>query len=136
MTAADAPHVLIVDDDLSMREFLAITKALNDHSRLRTLLALRHGELCLCQLVELLGLAPSTVSKHVSVLYEAGLLDRRKQGRWAYFRLAGRNAPPEVRRAIRWVVDCLENEAVIVGDGKKLSRVMEKDLEELCGCYS
>jgi DNA-binding transcriptional ArsR family regulator len=119
-----------------VRRFLAITRALDDRTRLRTLLALRHGELCLCQLVELLGLAPSTVSKHVNILCAAGLLDRRKEGRWAYFRLAGRNAAPEVRRAIRWVVDCLEHEDVIVDDRRKLGRVMERDLAELCGCYA
>ena len=119
-----------------MRSFLAITRALNDQARLRTLLALRRGELCLCQLVELLGLAPSTISRHVNILYEAGLVDRRKDGRWAYFKLAGRDAPPAARRAIRWVTDCLDGETVIVGDEGKLRAVMEQDLEQLCECYS
>ena len=119
-----------------MRAFLTITKALSDQTRLRILLALRPGELCLCQLVELLGLAPSTVSKHVSILCGAGLVDRRKEGRWAYFKLAGRDAPPEVRRAIRWVTDSLEGEAVIVSDEEKLTGVIRQDLDELCECYS
>ncbi|MCA9283706.1 MAG: winged helix-turn-helix transcriptional regulator [Phycisphaerales bacterium] len=119
-----------------MRSFLAITKALNDQTRLRTLLALRGGELCLCQLVELFGLAPSTVSKHVNILHEAGLVDRRKEGRWAYFKLAGREAPPAARRAIRWITDCLAGDAVVVGDETKLNCVMEQDLDELCECYS
>ena len=47
---------------VSMREFLNITKALADENRVRTLLALRQGELCVCQITELLALAPSTVS--------------------------------------------------------------------------
>jgi DNA-binding transcriptional ArsR family regulator len=119
-----------------MQLFLKITKALNDRTRLRALLALREGELCLCQLVELLGLAPSTVSKHLNTLCEAGLVDRRKEGRWAYFRLAGRDAPPAAKRAVRWVSDCLDGEAVIVDDEKKLSSVLKRDLDELCGCYS
>jgi ArsR family transcriptional regulator len=55
-----------------MREFMNITKALADENRVRTLLALRKGELCVCQTTEL-GLAPSTVSKHLSILYQAGL---------------------------------------------------------------
>jgi DNA-binding transcriptional ArsR family regulator len=119
-----------------MRTFLAITRALNDRTRLRTLVALRGGELCLCQLVELFGLAPSTVSKHLNLLYEAGLVDRRKEGRWVYFRLPARNAPPAVRRAIRWVTDCLEDEPETISDGKKLNDVLDKDLQELCGCYA
>ena len=45
-----------------MREFMNITKALEDENRVRALLALRKGELCVCQLTELFGLAASTVS--------------------------------------------------------------------------
>lgn len=119
-----------------MRAFLAIVKALNDPTRLRSLHALRDGELCLCQLVELFGLAPSTVSKHLNVLYEAGLIDRRREGRWVYFKLAGRDSSPAVKRAIRWVTDCLGDEAEVVRDRAKLDRVLKKGLQELCGCYS
>jgi DNA-binding transcriptional ArsR family regulator len=119
-----------------MRRFLALTRALNDQTRLRTLMALRRGELCLCQLVDLFGLAPSTVSRHLNILYEAGLIDRRKEGRWAYFRLAGRDAAPAAKRAIRWVSECLRDETEIVRDGHALRRVLERDLEELCGCYA
>ena len=58
-----------------MREFMNITGALADETRVRTLLALRKGELCVCQITELFGLAPSTVSKHLSLLFQAGLVD-------------------------------------------------------------
>jgi len=119
-----------------MRTFLTVTKALNDQTRLRTLLALRHSELCLCQLVELFGLAPSTISKHLNVLYNAGLVDRRREGRWAYFKPAGRDSSPAVKRAIRWVTDCLGDESQVVGDREMLDRLLKKDLQDLCGCYS
>jgi len=46
------------------------------------------GELCACQIIEMLGLAPSTVSKHMSILRQAGLVETRKEGRWIYYRLA------------------------------------------------
>ena len=73
-----------------MREFMAAAKALADENRVRVLLFLRGGkELCLCQIVEMLGLAPSTVSKHMAVLYQAGLVESRKEGRWIYYRLPG-----------------------------------------------
>ena len=80
-----------------MREFMNITKALADENRVRTLLALRKGELCVCQITELFGLAPSTVSKHLSILFQAGLVESRKEGRWIYYQLPGRNAPVVVR---------------------------------------
>ena len=119
-----------------MKQYLAITKALSDSSRVRALAALRDGELCLCQLVELLKLAPSTASQHLSVLHEAGLVERRKEGRWHYYRLAGRGAPEVVRRAIRWTLEAVRDEPAITSDAKTLCCVRRKDLKELAGCYS
>ncbi len=118
-----------------MQRFLAITKAISDESRLRALLSLRDGELCLCQIIEVLGLAPSTVSKHMDMLYQAGLVQRRKEGRWHFFRLVNHQADPVVRRAIRWILESLQDEAVVIGDAKKLCCVRRKDLRELSVCY-
>ena len=70
--------------------------ALSDPTRLRLLLALRGGELCACQLIGLVGLAPSTVSKHLALLRAAGLVAARKDGRWVHYRLAGRPDFPMV----------------------------------------
>jgi len=118
-----------------MREFLAVTKALSDESRVRVLLFLRGGELCLCQIVEMLGLAPSTVSKHMAILYQAGLVKSRKEGRWMYYRLAERGVPPCVREAIRRVHKCLEKDLQVLADAKRLGKVCKMSKEELCLCY-
>jgi hypothetical protein len=48
-----------------MRDLMAVLKALADENRVRILGAVHHRELCVCQIVELLGLAQSTVSKHL-----------------------------------------------------------------------
>jgi len=61
-----------------MREFMKVTKALADPNRVRMLLALREQELCACQITELFGLAPSTMSKHLSILYQAGWSSRAR----------------------------------------------------------
>lgn len=119
-----------------MQQFMSITKALSDENRVRILVSLREGELCLCQIVEVLGLAPSTVSKHVELLRRASLVERRKEGRWHYYRLAGRGAPPVVREAIRWALKSLENEPVVTTDAAKLCYVRNTDLEELAECYN
>lgn len=118
-----------------MREFLNITKALSDETRIRALMALGGGELCLCQLIGLLGLSPSTVSRHMTVLEQAGLVARRKEGRWHYYRLAGREASPVARRALRWVKDSLKDEPRVASDAAALCCVKEKDLSELAACY-
>ena len=86
-----------------MREFMSITRALADPNRVRILLALRRGELCVCQITELFGLAFSTVSKHLSILHHAGLIQSRKSERWVYYRLPDKSAPVAVREALDWV---------------------------------
>ena len=100
----------------TVREFMAITKALADENRVRVLLALERGELCVCQIVELMALATSTVSKHMSILKAARLVDSRKEGRWIYYRLADKNAPAAVRQAIAWVSRCLDSDPQVVRD--------------------
>jgi ArsR family transcriptional regulator len=102
----------------------------------RILLSLREGELCVCQVVEVLGLAPSTTSKHLDLLRQAGLVEMRKNGRWHYFSLAGPDASPVVRQVLVWVLQSLEREKVIIADAAKLCCVREADLSELSACYS
>ncbi len=118
-----------------MREFLEIAKALTDPARVRVLLALRGGELCLCHCISLLELAPSTVSKHLDILCRAGLVERRKDGRWRLFRLAGRDAGPAVRAALRLVETALAEMPEIQADRQRIARVRNADLKELACCY-
>ena len=86
-----------------MRELLKVARALSDANRVKALCAVRTRELCACEVIALLGLAPSTVSKHMAILMNADLVRGRKQGRWMYYSVPGRDAPPVVRRALAWV---------------------------------
>ncbi|GBE33187.1 arsenical resistance operon repressor [bacterium BMS3Bbin05] len=70
-----------------MRDFLIVTKALSDETRVRILKLLEPGERCVCELMEVLGMGQSTVSKHLGILHNAGLVHRRKEGTWSYYRL-------------------------------------------------
>jgi len=102
-----------------MRNALKVTKALSDEQRVRILMMLRGGELCVCQIVEVLGLAPSTVSKHLSILHDTDLVLLRKDGRWAYYRLpdAKENA------VLNWLEQSLQTDATIRQDQKTLKTV-------------
>jgi ArsR family transcriptional regulator, arsenate/arsenite/antimonite-responsive transcriptional repressor len=115
-----------------VKDFLNITKALADENRLRMLLALQNGELCVCQITELMGLAMSTVSKHLSILYQAGLLNARKEGRWMYYSLPGKGAPTTAREAVAWVRRSLAASERTAEDAKRLKKVLAMDLTELC----
>jgi len=115
-----------------MREFMAITKALSDPGRVRILLALRPGELCVCQITELFGLAPSTISKHLSVLSQAGLILSRKDERWVYYRLPDEGARVEVREALDWVVKSLGKSDEARQDTVTLKKILDMDLQDIC----
>jgi DNA-binding transcriptional ArsR family regulator len=115
-----------------MRDFMAITKALSDPNRVRVLLALRRGELCVCQITELFGFAPSTVSKHLSILNHAGLIRSRKTERWVYYRLADKSAPVAVREALDWVHKSLGKTDEAATDAQKLKKILKTDLAVIC----
>ncbi len=115
-----------------MRLFMDIAKALADETRVRILAALRRQELCVCQIVELAQLAPSTVSKHMTVLRQARLVDSRKEGRWIYYRLADTAAPSAVQEGLTWVWASLRGDSRIKEDKKKLQSILKMGTEQLC----
>jgi ArsR family transcriptional regulator, arsenate/arsenite/antimonite-responsive transcriptional repressor len=115
-----------------MRDIMAITKALGDENRVRILMLLEKDELCVCQVLEVFDLAPSTVSKHLSILYQAGFLDSRKEGRWVYYRLAGKEAPKGIQNALSWITDAARNDPQVIADREQLSKILCLAPEELC----
>ncbi len=115
-----------------MRDFMAITKALSDPNRVRILLALRKGELCVCQITELFGFAPSTISKHLSILHHASLILSRKSERWVYYRLPDKAAPVAVREALTWIHKSLAKTDEAAADAKKLKRILQITPAVIC----
>lgn len=72
----------------TLRPLVDTLKALAHPVRLRILALLRDGELCVCEVGEVLGLAPSTVSEHLTDLRRTGLVREWKVGRWVHVALA------------------------------------------------
>jgi DNA-binding transcriptional ArsR family regulator len=120
-----------------MKQLLAITKALSDPGRIRVLCALSdRGELCVCQIQELLDLAPSTTSRHMALLSAAGLVDARRDGRWVHYRLADEEARPGTREVIAWLVREASREKLIRADGPRLKSILKLTPEALCQLQS
>ncbi len=118
--------------DESMQTVLRITKALSDPSRLRALAALRHGELCVCQLIALLHLAPSTVSRHLLILHQADLVESRKKGRWVYYRLTREPSSAFAKQITRHTLEALLESPIIIKDTRCLKTIVNIGLKELC----
>jgi len=114
-----------------MRTITGRMNALADGTRLRILCALREGELCVCQVVALLKLAPSTVSKHLSILRSAGLAESRKDGRWMVYR-AARPRGAAANRMLAALVEDLDRTSLIRRDRKRLKAICAKPMDIVC----
>ena len=77
-----------------MKIFLKVMKALSDPNRVKILKLLEHKKMCVCELQGALGIAQSTVSKHLRILEEAGLVDYQKDGLWVNYYLADGQGSP------------------------------------------
>ncbi len=111
-----------------MFDTVSIIKALADENRLRIIMALRGKELCVCTLTELLDLASSTTSKHLSILKQARLIESVKDGKFVYYRLT----MPESKSyalagpALGWVTESLKDSPQVKTDEAMLQEIIEK----------
>jgi ArsR family transcriptional regulator len=95
-------------------------QALGHPARLRVLAALRDGRLCVGELQELSGLAFSTISRHVSELERAGLVEQIKEGRWVWCQLAGGEA---VRTTLECIWQQLAADPTLAADRRSAQRL-------------
>lgn len=112
-----------------MDSSLNIAKALADGNRMRVVAALlRHPELCVCQIVEMLRLATGTVSRHMSILQQSRLVQSRKAGKWVFYRI-GECFSDSLRT---WLVESLADSPVIKADQDLLETILSCSPENLC----
>ncbi len=107
-----------------MFHFCNIAKAMGDENRVRILMALTKYPLCVCQLTALLDLAPSTTSKHLSILRQSQLIECFKNGRWAYYQLPAQPANTSLAMALAWLQESLANNAKVAEDNERLKKVL------------
>ena len=114
-----------------MRNTLSLFKALSDQNRLRVVAALLSThELCACQIKELLKITGATVSRHLALLIQVGLVDSRKKGGRVYYRL--RKDLPDFKALIQWLEQAIGNAAVVKADLAMLDDIGSCDMIEMC----
>ena len=113
----------------SLDTTVAAARALGHPARLRTVAMLRSGELCVCQITEVLKLAPSTVSAHLKELKQAGLVSERKDGRWVYFDLIDDEG---TRSWIEVALSGLVHDPQIEADDLLVDELRRLPVEDLC----
>jgi ArsR family transcriptional regulator, arsenate/arsenite/antimonite-responsive transcriptional repressor len=112
-----------------MKTFIRIMKALSDPNRVRILKLLGRKELCVCELQDLVGLAQSTVSKHMKLLEEAGLVNFRKDGSWIIYQLSNGEESAYARVMLTNLSDWLDDDPQLQEMMLKMSQV---DRERIC----
>ena len=100
-----------------------IFKALSDKNRLRILKMLQKKSLCVCEMTEILKLATSTVSKHLSILREAGLITDEKDKKWINYKINPNPEDNTVANALLFVQLQLEDDKDIKQDRDRINGI-------------
>ncbi|MCF7822600.1 MAG: metalloregulator ArsR/SmtB family transcription factor [Candidatus Marinimicrobia bacterium] len=112
-----------------MRQVSNLYKALSDQNRLRILMMLKDKPMCVCEIVNVLQLANSTVSKHLSILRNVDLIMDEKDGRWVNYRLAQSDESDLIDNVMSQL------NSLFIGDetiNKDRQAVREADRHQIC----
>lgn len=113
-----------------MKNTISILKSLSDGNRIRIIYALSFSkELCACQITELIGVTGATISRHLSVLSNAGIINKTKSGRWIYFSL---NKNSENEKLIKWIINSISDSDEIKRDKSSLKKILNREPNEIC----
>ena len=112
-----------------MRAFIKVMKALSDPNRVKLIKLLQHKTMCVCELQALLGIAQPTVSKHLKILEEAGLVDYSKDGLWVNYFLTDGKTNPYAAGLLRELKNWLNDDREVSEMAKKAPFMSR---EELC----
>lgn len=111
-----------------MREFSKIFKALADPNRLRILKMLEIKPLCVCEIQAVLGLAASTVSKHLSILRDAGFILEQKDKKWVIYSLSNFSQNELINHLLPLVQKYYPKDELLKQDMEKVKKVDRKVL--------
>lgn len=111
-----------------MKEKAKIFKALSDPNRLRIIKMLQTRHLCVCEITEVLGLATSTVSKHLSVLKDVGFISEEKDGKWVNYKINPKPFDQRISSILTSLSFWISDDKVINKDKKKLKSVSRYEI--------
>lgn len=104
---------------MGLRNYESVLKAASDPTRVRILKILEGGEMCVCQVIAILSLGQSTVSKHLFLLRAAGLIKDRRDRKWVHYSLDRGSDSPYATRMLRNLQGWLNDDPVIAKDRER-----------------
>ena len=111
-----------------MKGFIKVMKALSDPNRVKILKMLQYKRMCVCEMQAALGIAQPTVSSHLKVLEEAGLVRYTKDGQWVNYELGDGNANPFAASLLGNLRHWLQDDAEITRLVGQLSGIRREDI--------
>jgi len=106
---------------LSLADTISGLRAAGEDTRLRILALLDEGELTVSDLTDILGQSQPRVSRHLKLMAEAGLIERHREGAWAFFRIADRQPVGQLARDLINRID--RSDPILMGDRDRLGAV-------------
>ena len=111
-----------------MKNFIKVMKALSDPNRVKIVKMLQHKLMCVCEIQEALQISQSSVSKHLKILEEAGLVDYKKDGLWVNYYLTDGMKSPYASSLMGNLRHWLEDEPEITELIKRLPHILREDI--------
>ena len=111
-----------------MKDLIKVMKALSEPNRVKIVKMLQHKSMCVCEMQEALHLAQSTVSKHLRILEDAGLVDYTKDGLWVNYFLANGDRSPYVSGIMDKFHHWLEDDPKVAEIIKKLPTIRREEI--------
>ena len=105
-----------------MRELLRSLKALSDETRLRVLNVILERECCVCEVMQALNISHTRASRNLSQLYDAGLLQRRKEGLWVLYSVSQEDMLGNLFEVVNAVKKTLERDTTAGKDIERLKK--------------
>ena len=107
-----------------MKRLANVIKALSDETRLRVMKLLEEREICVCELMQVLDMSQPRVSRHLSVLKNAGLVDDRREGKWVYYSLCKKTDNDEVKTILKATSKLANDNSVVRRDKVNLKKAV------------
>ena len=111
-----------------MKDFKKVMKALSDRNRVKIIKMLQHKTMCVCEMRAALELAQPTVSKHLRLLEEAGLVSSHKDGQWVNYYLTDGASSPYVASVLGNLKHWMDDDPEIVELIEKLPSFRREDI--------
>ena len=107
-----------------MHDFITVTKAVSDGTRLRILKVLLERECCVCEVMQALDISQSRASRNLGILQNAGFLKARREGAWIVYSIDWQSANRYTSSLAKLIKDALVSNEVLEKDKERLKRAV------------